>query len=189
MPRRYGPDGQPLFNGKAPGDFTQNDVIQFMEDTDKLLNRKENADMAGTATATKTAAPAVDIDSVSVVAKVWPIKNPQSNVLANAAVSFGGIVAIRNVQVISGENGLFVSLPRERAGGQFKDVAYPILPGLRQKMNEAVMDEFIVQHEKTAPNMARISEQIDKAAKEAEKANAARNTPDKAKSAPAHDDR
>jgi stage V sporulation protein G len=103
------------------------------------------------------------------------------NVLANAAVNIDGLVAIRNVRVMSGENGLFIGLPREKDGqGQFKDIAYPILPGLRAKINDAVMDEFIVQHEKIAPNKARISEQLDKAGQEAEKANAARpDAPDR----------
>jgi stage V sporulation protein G len=189
MARRYGPDGQPLYNGKTPGEFTENDARQFIEETNKLLNGKDFENMP-TATQTQTAAPARAPDSVNVIAKVWPIKNPQGNVLATAAVSIDGLVAIRNLQVISGANGLFIGLPRERGGdGQFKDIAYPILPGLRAKMNEAVMDEFIIQHEKTAPDKARISDQIEKAAQEAAKANAVRTTPEKAKPAPAHDGR
>ncbi len=118
------------------------------------------------------------------------MRNPQGNVLANAAVSIDGLVAIRNVRVMSGENGLFVGMPRDKDyAGQYKDTAYPILPGLKAKINETVMDEFILQYEKTAPNKARISEQLDKAAKEAERGNAARPEPQKGKNAPAHDDR
>ena len=192
MARRYGPDGQRLWNGKAPMDFTDNDIRQFIADTEKQLYRKEKTTMAtATATATKAAtAPTRDAESVSVTARVWPIKNPMGNVLANAAVNIDGLVAIRNVRVMSGENGLFVGLPRERDGtGQFKDVAYPILPGLKAKINDAVMDEFIVQIEKTMPDKARISEQLDKAAQEAAKSNAARPAPERGKTDPSHDAR
>ncbi len=81
-----------------------------------------------TATATVTA-PTRDVESVNVTARVWPVKNPMGNVLAKATVNIDGLMAIRNVRVMSGENGLFIGLPRDRDGnGQFKDIAYPILP-------------------------------------------------------------
>jgi stage V sporulation protein G len=160
MARRYGSDGQRQWNDKAPEDFNEADVRQFIADTDHLLYRKGNTTMA---TATQTAAtPTRDAESVSVSAKVYPIKNPMGNVLANAAVNIDGIMAIRNIRVMNGQNGLFIGLPREKDGaGQFKDVAYPIIPGLRAKINDAVMDEFIVQIEKNTP--ARISDQLDRA--------------------------
>jgi stage V sporulation protein G len=188
MARRYGLDGQRQWNGKAPEDFTHNDVRQFIADTDHLLYRKENTTMATQAQTQTAAPPTRDADSVSVSAKVYPIKNPMGNVLANAAVNIDGIMAIRNIRVMNGQNGLFIGLPREKDGaGQFKDVAYPIISGLRAKINDAVMDEFIVQIEKNTP--ARISDQLDKAGQEAAKANAARSAPDVAKAAPAHDGR
>ncbi len=189
MARRYGQDGQRLWGGKAPEDFTENEARQFIAETQELLESEDYTNMA-TATATQTAAPVRDVDSVNVIAKVWPLKNPQGNVLANAAVSIDGLVAIRNLRVMSGENGLFIGLPREKDyAGQYKDIAYPILSGLRAKINETVMSEFIVQIEKNAPEKPRISEQLDRAAQEAEKANAARPEPQRGKSAPAHDDR
>lgn len=192
MPKRYAPDGTPLFNGKSPENFTENETRQFIADTEKLLNRKDTTNMpTGTRTATEptqTATQTRDAESVSINARVYPIKNPQGNVLANAAVNIDGLVAIRNLRVMSGENGLFIGFPREKDyAGQFKDVAYPILPGLRAKINDAVMDEFIVQIEKNAPDKPRISEQLEKAGQEAAKDNAARTAPQK--DTPARDDR
>ncbi len=34
MPRRYGPDGTALWNGKAPEEFTEADVYCFMAETE-----------------------------------------------------------------------------------------------------------------------------------------------------------
>ena len=40
MPRRYGPDGTALWNGKAPEEFTEADVYCFMAETE---DARENA--------------------------------------------------------------------------------------------------------------------------------------------------
>ena len=34
MPRRYGPDGTALWNGKAPEEFSEADVYRFMAGTE-----------------------------------------------------------------------------------------------------------------------------------------------------------
>lgn len=41
MPRRYGPDGTRLWNGKAPEDFTQADVHRFTAETEAVLQKRE----------------------------------------------------------------------------------------------------------------------------------------------------
>ena len=41
MPRRYGPDGTALWNGKAPEEFTEADVYRFMAETEDVLQKRE----------------------------------------------------------------------------------------------------------------------------------------------------
>ena len=41
MPRRYGPDGSRLWNGKALEDFNQADVYRFMAETESVLQKQE----------------------------------------------------------------------------------------------------------------------------------------------------
>ena len=41
MPRRYGPDGTALWNGKAPEEFTEADVYCFMAETEDVLQKQE----------------------------------------------------------------------------------------------------------------------------------------------------
>ena len=41
MPRRYGPDGTALWNGKAPEEFPEADVSRFMAETEEVWKRRE----------------------------------------------------------------------------------------------------------------------------------------------------
>ena len=41
MPRRYGPDGTALWNGKAPEEFSEADVYRFMAETEEVLQKRE----------------------------------------------------------------------------------------------------------------------------------------------------
>ena len=41
MPRRYGPDGTALWNGKAPEEFSEADVYRFMAATEEVLQKRE----------------------------------------------------------------------------------------------------------------------------------------------------
>ena len=41
MPRRYGPDGTALWNGKAPEEFSEADVYRFMVETEEVLQKRE----------------------------------------------------------------------------------------------------------------------------------------------------
>lgn len=41
MPRRYGPDGTALWNGKSPEKFSEADVYRFMAETEAVLQKRE----------------------------------------------------------------------------------------------------------------------------------------------------
>lgn len=54
MPRRYGPGGQRLWNGKTLEEFNENDIQRFLDDTQKQLNkisREEDSAMSDEKTA------------------------------------------------------------------------------------------------------------------------------------------
>ena len=55
----------------------------------------------------------------------------------------GDSLIIKNVRVIEGANGLFVSFPsRRNAGGEYREICYPVSPALRKRMSEAVLDAY-----------------------------------------------
>ena len=41
MPRKYGPDGTALWNGKAPEECSEADVYRFMAETEEVLQKRE----------------------------------------------------------------------------------------------------------------------------------------------------
>ena len=43
MPRRYGPDGTALWNGKAPEEFSEADVYRFMAETEEVAEGRTQA--------------------------------------------------------------------------------------------------------------------------------------------------
>nr|WP_326184164.1 SpoVG family protein [uncultured Oscillibacter sp.] len=73
-------------------------------------------------------------------------------VLANASVDLNGCFAIRGVKVVDSESGPFISMPRYKAGGEYKDVCfpctassqapYPSLPGKTRKLTHSAAPPF-----------------------------------------------
>lgn len=46
-------------------------------------------------------------------------------VLANASVTLNGCFAVRGLRVVDSENGPFVSMPRYKSGGEYRDICFP----------------------------------------------------------------
>lgn len=63
-------------------------------------------------------------------------------VLANASVNLNGCFAIRGVKVIGSENGPFVSMPRYKAGSEYKDICFPCTKEFHQQFHQAVLDAY-----------------------------------------------
>ncbi len=58
--------------------------------------------------------------------------------------------AVRDLKIINGNTGLFVAMPnRRRRDGGYHDVAHPILPALREHIEEVVLREYETQLAKT----------------------------------------
>lgn len=61
---------------------------------------------------------------------------------AFASLSIDEAFVIRNLSVRESENGLFVSMPSQKVGGEYKDICYPITKELREEINRVVIDEY-----------------------------------------------
>jgi DNA-binding cell septation regulator SpoVG len=58
-------------------------------------------------------------------------------------LTFDSSFVVRGLKVISGANGYFVSMPsRRRKDGTFQDLAHPVTNEMRKKIEEAVLDAF-----------------------------------------------
>jgi stage V sporulation protein G len=78
--------------------------------------------------------------------RVYPIEEPKGSTLAFASISIDDTVAIRGARVVNSDKGLFVAMPQSQDNsGLYHDIAFPVMKGLRQEINEAVLAEFVAQ--------------------------------------------
>lgn len=74
--------------------------------------------------------------------KVYPSKEA-GKLKAYATIIFDDSFIIRDLKVIQGHKGLFVSMPsRRRKDGSFRDVAHPLNSDMRKSIEESVLHEF-----------------------------------------------
>lgn len=79
------------------------------------------------------------ITSVSVVKK----KNEDSRMKGIATIVLDDQLAIHDIRIIEGDNGLFTAMPsRKTATGGYRDVAHPINPEARNMIEKAILDAY-----------------------------------------------
>jgi len=88
-------------------------------------------------------------ESVKLDVRVYPINEPKKDTVAFASVTVADLVAISGVRVVDSEKGLFVSMPQAKdAQGEYRDIAFPVMKGLRQEISKAVLDAYAAEKEK-----------------------------------------
>jgi len=74
--------------------------------------------------------------------KVFPVRNNR-RLKAYASVVFDNSFIVRDMKVIEGHKGLFVSMPsRRRRDNSFRDIAHPLHTQLRNAIEENVISEY-----------------------------------------------
>lgn len=59
------------------------------------------------------------------------------------SVTFDNEFVVHDIKVIEGQNGLFIAMPsRKTPDGEFKDIAHPINTETREKIQNAILDEY-----------------------------------------------
>lgn len=73
--------------------------------------------------------------------KIYPAN--EGKLKAYATMVIDNCFIIRDMKVIQGENGLFVSMPsRRKKDGTFKDIAHPLNQETRKNIEARVIHEF-----------------------------------------------
>ena len=78
----------------------------------------------------------------AVITKVFTERTDLLKAASNVTLedTDGESFVIKNIRVIEGAHGLFMSLPSHRnVKGEYREICYPISPMLRRRMNEAVL--------------------------------------------------
>ncbi len=75
--------------------------------------------------------------------KVFPARESGSRLKAYATVVFDNCFIIRDLKVIDGDKGLFVSMPsRRRKDGTFRDIVHPLNSETRKKIEDSIINEY-----------------------------------------------
>lgn len=73
--------------------------------------------------------------------RVRPVN--KGNLIAYASMNINGGFAVEGIKVMSGEKGLFVSMPSyQDKQGKYRDVCFPVTKEFRQQMNQAVLEQY-----------------------------------------------
>ena len=74
--------------------------------------------------------------------KVFPTKD-EGRLKAYATIIFDNCFIIRDLKVIEGQKGLFVSMPsRKRKDGSYRDTVHPLNIEMRTKIEQGIIDEY-----------------------------------------------
>jgi stage V sporulation protein G len=62
---------------------------------------------------------------------------------AYVTVTFDDCFVVHNVKIIEGKNGVFIAMPsRKTRNGEYKDIAHPIRPDFRSRLQERILEAF-----------------------------------------------
>ena len=74
--------------------------------------------------------------------KVYPAKEG-GRLKAYATIVFENVFIVRDLKIIEGEKGFFVSMPsRRRKDGTFRDIVHPLNSETRKQIEELIIAEY-----------------------------------------------
>lgn len=75
------------------------------------------------------------------------------------SVTFDEEFVVHDIKIIEGVNGPFIAMPSRKMGdGEFRDIAHPINADTRQKIQDAIFEEYEKTLEKEGKEEAEIEE-------------------------------
>lgn len=76
--------------------------------------------------------------------KVFPVN--EEKLKAYITIVLDECFVVRDLKIISGATGLFVAMPsKKRKDGTFKDIAHPLNQSTRAKMEQMILDAYLVE--------------------------------------------
>lgn len=74
--------------------------------------------------------------------KVFPVEGG-GRLKAYGTMVFDDCFIVRDLKIIEGDKGLFVSMPsRRRKDGSFRDIVHPLNSEMRKEVEERLVEEF-----------------------------------------------
>ena len=73
--------------------------------------------------------------------KVYPVQD-SGRLKAYATMVFDDCFIIRDLKIIEGDNGVFVSMPSRRRKDGFRDIVHPLNSETRKLVEDSIVEEF-----------------------------------------------
>ena len=95
--------------------------------------------------------------------KVKKIEKENSRMKGIASILLDDMIAIHDIRIISGDNGLFVAMPsRKTATGDYRDRVHPISQEARDVIEGAILEEYNKPEEETSePEAEEENEEVE----------------------------
>ncbi len=69
--------------------------------------------------------------------------NDESKMKAVVSITFDDEFVVHDIKIIEGQNGLFIAMPSRKMGeGDFRDIAHPLVSETRNKIRDAIFEEY-----------------------------------------------
>ncbi len=75
--------------------------------------------------------------------------NDEGKMRAVVSVTFDDEFVVHDIKVIEGQSGLFIAMPSRKMGeGDFRDIAHPLTSETRNRIKEAIFEEYhkVIEH-------------------------------------------
>jgi stage V sporulation protein G len=73
--------------------------------------------------------------------RIAPIAKPVGLLVGYASITLDNEFLVRDIRVLHGQKGFFIAMPsRRRHDGSYSDVAHPMTPELRKKIEDAILN-------------------------------------------------
>jgi stage V sporulation protein G len=83
--------------------------------------------------------------------RIFPVQ--EDRLKAYVTITFDNCFVVRDLKVISGNNGLFVAMPsKKRKDGTYRDTAHPLNNQTRQMIESKVLEEYDKEIQKIKRN-------------------------------------
>lgn len=79
---------------------------------------------------------------MDIKASVNLYNKPDGNIKAFASISLNDDFIVRGLRVVEGEKGLFVAMPSQKVGSDYRDVCFPKSTELREEINSTVLEAY-----------------------------------------------
>ena len=69
--------------------------------------------------------------------------NDEGKMKAVVSITFDDEFVVHDIKIIEGQNGLFIAMPSRKMGeGDFRDIAHPLVSETRNKIRDAIFEEY-----------------------------------------------